>query len=215
MAFGEVYRAIIGSQQDSCEDSCEVAKLLFSSDAPRTAPTSSAALVRHVVRWYLEVYLGRTTESNNIIFHKPIEAASHSNIGTRVGQRHYNFDAYKKQWLPFNNSLSCSIAKIVQLGAFYMHEDKFTLVKWYHQRCVVAPECLRSPFDLCGIEDVREEDLPGVLKWLGYDIASAGKDRSWTAWKKLSMSSQIAIWLSLFMRSSCVLIKRRNGCCQE
>lgn len=68
----------------------------------------------------------------------------------------------------------------LQLGAFYMHEDKFTLVRWYHQRCVEAPECLTNPMDLCGIDDIGGRDLDRVLKWLGYGMASV-KDRTWTA----------------------------------
>lgn len=61
-----------------------------------------------------------------------------------------------------------------------MHEDKFTLVRWYHQRCVAAPDCLKDPWDLCGIEDVSEADVDRVLKWLGYGVGVV-KDRSWTA----------------------------------
>ena len=56
-----------------------------------------------------------------------------------------------------------------QLGVFYMHEDNFTLVRWYHRRCVIAPECLlKNPMDLCGIEDLHGEDLDVVLGWLGH-----------------------------------------------
>lgn len=69
----------------------------------------------------------------------------------------------------------------LQLGTFYTHEHKFTLVKWHHQRCVVAPECLTHPMDLCGIEDLKGEDLDRVMKWLGYGPTGSGKDRSWTA----------------------------------
>lgn len=68
-----------------------------------------------------------------------------------------------------------------QLGTFYTHEDKFTLVKWHHQRCVVAPKCLTHPVDLCGIEDLKGEDLDRVMNWLGFGPTGSGKDRSWTA----------------------------------
>lgn len=69
-----------------------------------------------------------------------------------------------------------------QLGAFYTHEAQFTLVRWYHQRCVVAPECLTDPMDLCGIEDLKDADMFRVLQWIGFASPSgAVKDRSWTA----------------------------------
>lgn len=60
-----------------------------------------------------------------------------------------------------------------------MHEDKFTLVRWYHRRCVIAPECLKNPMDLCGIEDLHGEDLDAVLRWLG--VVGPTKDRTWTS----------------------------------
>lgn len=74
-----------------------------------------------------------------------------------------------------------------------MHEDKFTLLRWHHQRCVDAPDCLRwqphehdlraaaaaapdmpgSPekwdvTNLTGIEDLAHEDRDEVREWLGY-----------------------------------------------
>ena len=56
-----------------------------------------------------------------------------------------------------------------QLGVFYMHEDKFTVVRWYHRRCVIAPDCLlKKPMELCGVEDLHGEDLDAVLRWLGF-----------------------------------------------
>lgn len=60
-----------------------------------------------------------------------------------------------------------------------MHEDKFTLVRWYHRRCVIAPECLKNPMDLCGIEDLQGEDLDAVLRWLG--VVGPTKDRTWSS----------------------------------
>lgn len=62
-----------------------------------------------------------------------------------------------------------------------MHEDKFTLLRWHHQRCVDAPECLKSPLDLCGIEDLTAEDVDEVCRWLGTGLTEMVKDRSWTA----------------------------------
>ncbi|CAM9355437.1 unnamed protein product [Scytosiphon promiscuus] len=93
----------------------------------------------------------------------------------------------------------------LQLGAFYMHEDKFTLLRWHHQRCVDAPDCLRlQPHEhdlraaaaaasapempgnpekwevtnLTGIEDLAHEDRDEVREWLGYGAASTERATS-------------------------------------
>ncbi|CAN0035016.1 unnamed protein product, partial [Ectocarpus sp. 13 AM-2016] len=67
------------------------------------------------------------------------------------------------------SSCGCKIsAGQLQLGAFYMHEDRFTLLRWHHQSCVDAPECLTSPMDLCGIEDLSPEDVDEVCRWLAH-----------------------------------------------
>lgn len=64
-----------------------------------------------------------------------------------------------------------------------MHDQRsVTLLRWHHQRCIDAPDCLTNPFDLCGTEDLTAEDLEAVCKWLGYGIDDiAVKDRTWTA----------------------------------
>lgn len=61
-----------------------------------------------------------------------------------------------------------------------MHDQRSViLLRWHHQRCIDAPDCLTNAFDLCGTEDLAAEDLEVVCKWLGY--GGAVKDRTWTA----------------------------------
>ncbi|CAM9643775.1 unnamed protein product [Discosporangium mesarthrocarpum] len=67
----------------------------------------------------------------------------------------------------------------LQVGIFYAHKHKFSLLKWHHMHCILPPACIASPMDLCGIEDVRGEDMDTVLRWLGYG-PDGNKDRAWT-----------------------------------
>jgi len=64
-----------------------------------------------------------------------------------------------------------------------MHDQRaVTMLRWHHQRCIDAPDCLTNPFELCGTEDLAADDLEDVCKWLGYgDVAADAKDRTWTA----------------------------------
>ncbi|CAM9724874.1 unnamed protein product [Choristocarpus tenellus] len=66
----------------------------------------------------------------------------------------------------------------LQMGIFYAHKHKFTLVKWHHLHCILPPTCFTCPMDLCGFEDIRGEDVDTVQRWLGFESDGVARDRA-------------------------------------